>query len=66
LSADFGHDIAGLESGTIDGARHVDHDTVGLPGRDDRAIRGGVKPHRDSDDTEQHEYDRNHGRCPAA
>ena len=65
MSGDLDHDIAGLESGTVDGARHVDDDAVGPIERDDRAVRGCVEPHSDSDDTEQHQYDRDDRRCPA-
>jgi hypothetical protein len=54
MSGDLGHDIAGLESGTVDGTRYVDDHAVNLIERDDSAVRWCVEPHRDGDDTEQH------------
>jgi hypothetical protein len=65
VSGDLDHDIAGLESGTVDGARYVDDHAVNLIKRDNRAVRRSVEPHRHSDDTEQHQYDCNKRRQPA-
>jgi hypothetical protein len=52
MSGDLDHDIAGLESGTIDRAGYVDDDAVSPIERDGRAVGGGVEPHRDSDNPE--------------
>ena len=65
MSGDPRHDVAGLESRTVDRAEYVDDDAVDSIERDDRAVRRCVEPHRDSDDTEQHQYDRDNRRCPA-
>jgi hypothetical protein len=65
MASDLDHNIAGPESGTVDGTRYVDDDAIGPIGRDNGPVRWCIEPHRDSDHTEQHKDGRDNCRCPA-
>jgi hypothetical protein len=53
MSGNPDHDVAGLQSGTVDGSRYVDDDAIGPIERDDCSVRRCIEAYRDGDHAEQ-------------